>query len=106
MGFGDTNYWYMVNELKKKYKMKTEEAENILREGAEIFSTIYDGKYKGSFVSLVNHEIFIPYHSRMYFKIRFEWSGLSAGLNYYDEDPPVDYSKEPYKGKKHKVLSS
>lgn len=104
MGFGDTNYWYMVNELKKKYKMKTEEAENILREGAEIFSTIYDGKYKGSFVSLVNHEIFIPYHSRMYFKIRFEWSGLSAGLNYYDEDPPVDYSKEPYKGKETQGL--
>ncbi|HDR7632484.1 TPA: nuclease [Bacillus mycoides] len=103
-GFGDVNWWYMVNELKKKYKLKTEEAENVLHEGAELFSKIYDGKYKGSFTNLRNHEIFIPYQSRLYFKTRFEWSDASALLNYYDEDPPVDYSKKAYKGKEQKGL--
>ncbi len=103
-GFGDVNYWYMVKELQKKYKLKTEKAENVLVKGAEIFSEIYDGKYKGSFVNLVNQEIFIPYQSRVYFKTRFDWSDASAILNYYDEDPPVDYSEEQYKGKEESGL--
>ena len=90
----------------KEIQIKTEKAENVLVKGAEIFSEIYDGKYKGSFVNLVDQEIFIPYESRVYFKTRFDWSDVSAILNYYDEDPPVDYSEEQYKEKKKAVLLS
>lgn len=85
--------------IRDKYKIKKEEAENAIVEAGELFSKIYDNKYRDVNTILKHKEIFLPYQSRLFYKIRFDWNYLESLSNRYDEEPPVDYDKKPYQGK-------
>ncbi|ABY46707.1 thermonuclease family protein [Bacillus mycoides] len=85
--------------IRDKYKIKKEEAENAIVEAGELFSNIYDNKYKDVNTILMHKEIFLPYESRLFYKIRFDWNFLESFNNRYDEDPSVVYDKKQYQGK-------
>lgn len=91
-------------EIKKKYNLKEDQAENAIIEANELFSQMYDNKYEDEYTTLKQQNIFLPYESRLFYKSRFDWSGIGAFFEGYDEDPPVDYSTEPYKGQEKKGL--
>ncbi|MEK1829036.1 hypothetical protein AAAC51_07755 [Priestia megaterium] len=93
----------IADKIKEKYKVKAETAENAVEAGAELFATIYDGKFKKKNIS-EQKNIFLPYKGAAFYRVRFD-VGLIEGINEaFRADPPVDYSKAPYKGKEKKGL--
>lgn len=101
---GLSNRIAIADQLIDKYNIKKETADNAILEGIELFTEMYDGEYKSEMTVLKNQNIFLPYESRLYYKSRFDWNGLEGFFANYDEEPPVDYSEEPYKGQESKGL--
>lgn len=89
----------LAKELVREYNIKVETAENAVREGIEIYATMYDGKLNNTGFLSKEKNVFIPYESKVYYSMRFDfsfWTGILLALQ--SEQLPVDYEDDIYKG--------
>ncbi|MFE4029161.1 nuclease [Priestia sp. YIM B13551] len=93
----------VADQLQQTYKIKKETAENATKEGVELYTSIYDGKYKDENLAS-RRNIFIPYESHVFYPLRFDINWFEGLSSAFFSEPPVDYTKEPYKGTQKKGL--
>lgn len=85
----------VVDVLRSKYDIKKETAENAVTAGNELFTSIYNSQVgeDAFYLKVVGGNLFIPYESNAYYKIRFGNSAPDSDSNIKNL---VDYSDSLY----------